>query len=156
MGNAAALFYIISYTIMTLGAFGMIILMSKAGFEANEISDFSGLNNRNPWMAFIMLIIMFSLAGIPPIVGFIAKMGVLEALIEVHLVWLAVAAILFAVIGAYYYIRVVKVMYFETSEHTEPVSFSRGATFVMSLNGIAVLLLGIFPGALFSLSHLSF
>lgn len=156
VGNSAALFYIISYTIMTLGAFGMIILMSKAGFEANEISDFSGLNNRNPWMAFIMLIVMFSLAGIPPIVGFFAKFGVLEALLEVHLVWLAVVAILFAVIGAYYYIRVVKVMYFETPEHAEPILFSREATIAISLNGIAVLLLGIFPGALFSLSHLSF
>jgi len=157
-GNAAALFYIISYTIMTLGSFGMIILMSKAGFEANEIKDFAGLNNRNPWLAFIMLIVMFSMAGIPPLVGFIAKVGVLEALIQVHLVWLAVVAILFAIIGVYYYIRVVRVMYFNDvpAESNEPIRFSGDATIAMTLNGIAVLLLGIFPGALFALSHVTF
>ena len=155
-GNAAALFYIISYTVMTLGSFGMIILMSRAGFEANEIDDFCGLNNRNPWLAFIMLIVMFSMAGIPPLVGFIAKVGVLEALIQVHLVWLAVVAILFAVIGAYYYIRVVKVMYFEDAKSTERISYSGDMAIALTINGIAVLLLGIFPGALFSLSHLAF
>ncbi len=157
-GNAAALFYMISYVIMTLGAFGMIILMSKAGFEANEISDFAGLNNRNPWLAFLMLIVMFSMAGIPPLVGFIAKVGVLEALIQVHLVWLAVVAILFAIVGAYYYIRVIRVMYFNDVpvENNEPIRFSGDATIALTLNGIAVLVLGVFPGALFSLSHLTF
>jgi len=157
-GNAAALFYMISYSIMTLGAFGMITLMSKAGFEANDISDFAGLNNRNPWLAFLMLVILFSMAGIPPLVGFIAKVGVLESLIQVHLVWLAVVAILFAIIGAYYYIRVVKVMYFGDVpvENNEPVRFSADATIAMTINGLAVLVLGVFPGALFSLSHLAF
>ncbi|MCB1827238.1 MAG: NADH-quinone oxidoreductase subunit NuoN [Coxiellaceae bacterium] len=156
-GNAAALFYIISYTVMTLASFGMILLMSRQGFEANELNDFKGLNSRNPWLAFLMLIVMFSMAGIPPLVGFIAKVGVLEALIKVHLVWLAVVAILFAIIGAYYYIRVVKLMYFEdAAEDAKPVRYPLDMNIAISLNGIAVLLLGIFPGALFALSHLTF
>lgn len=156
-GNAAALFYIISYTIMTLAAFGMILLMSRSGFEANELDDFKGLNSRNPWLAFIMLIVMFSMAGIPPLVGFIAKVGVLEALINVHLVWLAVVAVFFAIIGVYYYIRVVKLMYFEdAAEGSEPVKYSTEMNIAISINGIAVLVLGIFPGTLFALSHLTF
>ena len=156
-GNAAALFYIISYTIMTLGAFGMIILMSRAGFEANDIKDFAGLNSRNPWLAFLMLIVMFSMAGIPPLVGFIAKVGVLEALIKANLIWLAVIAILFAIVGVYYYIRVIKVMYFEDApEGTEPVKYSTDINIAMSINSIGVLLLGVFPGAMFALSHLTF
>jgi NADH-quinone oxidoreductase subunit N len=112
-GDAAAMFYIVSYSVMTVAAFGLITLVSRQGFEAENIDDFSGLNSRNPWLAFLMLLVMFSLAGIPPIVGFIAKLGILEALIQVHLTWLAVVALLFAIIGAYYYLRVVKVMYFE-------------------------------------------
>lgn len=156
-GNAAALFYIISYTLMTLAAFGMLIIMSRAGFEANDIRDFSGLNSRNPWLAFLMLIVMFSMAGIPPLVGFIAKVGVLEALIQVHLVWLAVVAILFAIVGAYYYIRVIKVMYFEEpSEEAVPLQYTSEMRLAISVNAIAVLLLGVFPGALFALSHLTF
>lgn len=156
-GYAAALFYIISYTIMTLGAFGMIALMARGGFEANMIEDFAGLNNRNPWLAFIMMLIMFSLAGVPPIVGFIAKVGVIEALIQAHLVWLAVLAVLFAIVGAYYYIRVVKVMYFEEKEIKAPViRYAPDLRIAISLNGLAVLLLGIFPGVLFALCHLAF
>lgn len=151
-GYSSALFYMLSYTIMTLGAFGMIILMSHAGFEANEIDDFAGLNDRKPWLAFLMLLIMFSMAGVPPIIGFIAKVGVFEALIQAHLVWLAVVAMLFAIVGAYYYIRVVKVMYFGASDKAMPeIESTFGLNAVMSVNGIAVLLLGIFPGALFAL-----
>lgn len=156
-GNAAALFYVVSYTLMTLAAFGMVILMSRSGFEANELDDFKGLNDRNPWLAFLMLIVMFSMAGIPPLVGFIAKVGVLEALIQVHLVWLAVVAILFAIVGSYYYIHVVKLMYFEkASTEAKPVQYSTEMNIAISINGIAVLLLGVFPGAFFSLSHLTF
>lgn len=152
-GYSAALFYIISYSIITLGAFGMIALMSRSGFEATEISDFSGLNSRSPWLAFMMLIILFSLAGVPPLVGFIAKVAILEALIKAHLVWLAVVAIVFAIIGVYYYIRVVKVMYFETPEKIEPITVPTDTTIAITLNGIAVLLMGIFPGLLFTLCH---
>jgi NADH-quinone oxidoreductase subunit N len=152
-GDSAALFYILSYSIMTLGAFGTMILLSRKGFEADKISDYSGLNTRSPWFAFVMLLVMFSMAGVPPIVGFIAKVGVLEALIQVHLVWLAVVALLFAIIGAFYYLRVVKVMYFESGQNQSDLVCDRSTRFVLSLNGILVLLLGIFPGALFALCH---
>lgn len=154
-GDAAALFYMISYTITALGTFGMIILLSKSGFEANEINDFAGLGRRSPWLAFMMLIMMFSLAGIPPLVGFMAKVGVLEALIQVHSVWLAVIAIAFSIVGAYYYIRVVKVMYFDTldAQKVPSLACSGNLTFAMSINGLMVLLLGIFPSQLFLLCN---
>ncbi|EKD76878.1 MAG: NADH dehydrogenase subunit N [uncultured bacterium] len=131
----------------------MIALLSKIGFESNELSDFSGLGQRQPWLAFMMLLMMFSMAGIPPLVGFIAKVGILEALIRVHSVWLAVVAIIFSIIGAYYYIRVVKVMYFEDVKHPEKIHCSGNLLFAMSINGLLVLLLGIFPSQLFILSH---
>ncbi len=155
-GYAAAMFYIITYSIMTLAGFGMVVLMSRSDFEANDIQDYAGLNSRNPWLAFIMMIVMFSLAGVPPIVGFIAKVGIIEALINAQLVWLAVIALLFTIIGAYYYIRVVKVMYFEEAEHVEKITYPFDIKAAISVNGIAVLLLGIFPGALFALCHLAF
>jgi len=152
-GESAALFYMVTYALTSLGVFGMIVLLSKTGFEANEISDFSGLSQRQPWLAFMMLLMMFSLAGIPPLVGFIAKVGILEALIREHSVWLAVVAIIFSIIGAYYYIRVVKVMYFEESKHAEKIECSPNLTTAMSINGLAVLLLGIFPSQLYVLCH---
>lgn len=156
-GYTASLFYIITYTIMTLGSFGMVILLSRAGFEANDVQDFAGLHYRNPWLALVMMLVMFSLASVPPIVGFIAKVGVLEALIQVHLVWLAVVALLFSIIGAYYYIRVVKVMYFEEPLHAQnPVVYPVSMKIAITVNGFAVLLMGIFPGWLFELSHVTF
>lgn len=156
-GYAASMFYVITYSLITLGAFGMIILMSRSGTEVETIDDFMGLSNRNPWLAFMMLLLMFALAGVPPLVGFIAKVGVLEALIEVHLVWLAVLAILFAIVGAFYYIRVVKVMYFENSDETLPaLTYPPSARIAITLTGLAVLLIGIFPGWLYTLSHLAF
>lgn len=156
-GYAAAMFYIITYSFMALGGFGMIILMSRRGFESEDIKDFTGLNNRNPLLAFMMMLILFSLVGIPPFVGFIAKVGVLNALIKVHLVWLAVLAVLFAIVGAYYYIRVVKVMYFENSPVSlKPVKYSFELKIAILINGLAVLFMGIFPGWLYALSHLAF
>ena len=152
-GESAALFYMVTYALTSLGVFGMIALLSKTGFEANEISDFSGLSQRQPWLAFMMLLMMFSLAGVPPLVGFMAKVGVLEALIQNHSVWLAVVAIIFAIIGAYYYIRVVKVMYFEESKNVEKIHCSGNLTFAMSINGLAILFLGIFPSQLYVLCH---
>lgn len=144
-GYSAALFYIISYTLMTLGSFGMLTLLSRHEIEIADIDDFKGLNNRNPWLAFMMLILMFSMAGVPPLVGFIAKVGIFEALIQVHLTWLAVVALVFAIIGAYYYIRVVKVMYFEESENRSAIVYSKDHLVAITLNGLAVLLLVIFP-----------
>lgn len=153
-GEAAAFFYMTTYALTSLGAFGMIALLSKSGFEANELSDFSGLGQRAPWLAFMMLLMMFSLAGLPPFVGFIAKIGVLEALITVHSAWIAVVAIIFSIIGAYYYIRVVKVMYFEDAPIVqEKIQCQKNVTFAMTVNGLLVLLLGIFPTQLFMLCH---
>lgn len=147
-GYAAATFYMLAYALMTLVAFGMLLVLSKSGFEAATIEDFQGLNNRNPGLAFIMLIVMFSLAGIPPLVGFMAKVAVLEALIQVRLVWLATLALLFAIVGAYYYLRVVKVMYFEAAQDDTPVHCGNDVKVVMTVNAVLVLILGLFPGIL--------
>lgn len=150
-GYAAATFYSIAYVIMTMVAFGMIVLLSKAGFEAERIEDFQGLNSRSPWLAFVMLLVMFSMAGIPPLVGFMAKVAVLEALIRVHLVWLAVAALLFAIVGAYYYLKVVKVMYFENAEDSSVITAPTEVKVLISINALLVLFFGLFPGVLFNL-----
>ncbi len=155
-GDSAALFYMISYTITALGTFGVVVLLSQTGFKTNEISDLSGLHTRAPWLAFMMLLLMFSLAGIPPLVGFMAKVSVLEALIKVHSVWLAVIAIVFSVVGAYYYIRVVKVMYFDEARQSTPIICSRNLIAAMSVNALAVLVLGVFPSQLFLLCKFVF
>jgi NADH-quinone oxidoreductase subunit N len=155
-GYSAALFYLLSYTVMTLGSFGMLVMLSYTGYEVTNIDDLFGLNTRNPWMAFMMLLVMFSMAGIPPLVGFMAKVGVLEALIHVHLTWLAIVAIIFAIIGAFYYIRVIKVMYFEEPYSVEPIPSSLDAKVAVTINGLAVLLLGIFPGVFYGLCRLVF
>lgn len=156
-GNAAALFYLSSYVLMTAGAFGVILLMGsghEGTYEANMLSDYAGLNDRHPWLAFIMLLLMFSMAGVPPIVGFIAKLGVLSALLSVNQVALAVFAIVFAIIGAYYYIRVVKVMYFDAPiEGAHGVVCSRFQWLLLTLNSLLVLALGVFPGIIFYMSQ---
>ena len=150
-GYAASMFYIITYALMAAGAFGMIILLSRAGFEADQIDDFKGLNQRNSWFAFMMLILMFSMAGVPPTVGFYAKLSVLQAVINVDMVWLAGVAVFFSVIGAFYYIRLIKVMYFDTAEDEAPLAPHFDLRFVLSANGLVILLLGLFPGSLMSL-----
>ena len=150
-GYAAAMFYIITYSLMAAGAFGMIILLSRAGFEADEINDFKGLNQRNPWFALMMLILMFSMAGVPPTVGFYAKLSVLQAVINIDLLWLAVVAVFFSVIGAFYYIRIIKVMYFDKAEDEQPLAPEIDLRFGLSANGLAILLLGLFPGGLMAL-----
>lgn len=155
-GYASATFYMIAYAIMTLAAFGLIVILSRSGFEMESIDDFKGLNTKNPWLAFLMLIVMFSLAGIPPLVGFMAKVGVLEALIEVHMVWLASFAIVFAIIGSFYYLRVVKVMYFESPDMPGVIVCPLDMRIAITVNTMAVLLLGVFPGALFSVCQLAF
>ena len=150
-GFSSALFYVFSYSIMSTGALGMVVLLSKIGFEAERIQDFRGLNSRNPWLALMMLLIMFSMAGIPPTVGFFAKLGVLEAIINVHLIWLAATALLFSIVGAYYYLNIVKVMYFEEPEIITPVIASLDTRIAISINGLAILLLGLFPSSLINL-----
>lgn len=150
-GYAGAMFYILVYALMTLGGFGMVVLLSRAGFEAERLEDFKGLNERSPWFAFMMLIIMFSTAGVPPTVGFYAKLAVLRALLDVGMVWLAVYAVIFSVIGAAYYLRVVKYMYFEKPDDTSPVTAAMDVRAVLSANGLVVLGLGIYPAALMAL-----
>ena len=130
--------------------------MSQKGFEAENIEDFRGLNSRNPWLAFMMLLSMFSMAGIPPFVGFMAKVSVLEAVIGAGFVWLAVLAILFAIVGCFYYIRVIKTMYFEEPLVTTAVKYPLDMRLAININGIAVLALGIMPGALFQLCQSAF
>jgi NADH-quinone oxidoreductase subunit N len=147
-GYSAALFYAITYALTAIGGFGMIILLSRAGFEADRLEDFKGLNDRSPWFAFMMLILMFSMAGVPPTVGFYAKLSVLQAVIHVDLLWLALAGVFFSIIGAYYYLRVVKLMYFDTAEAPEPLAVSAELRIALSVNSLAVLGLGLFPGAL--------
>jgi len=145
---SAAMFYSIVYLLMSLGAFGMVLLMSRAGFEADNLADYKGLNQRAPWYAFMMLLVMFSLAGIPPTVGFYAKITVLVAVIKAGQVWLAVFAVLMSLIGAFYYIRIVKLMYFDEPESTAPIAPALDVRVFMSANGLAMLLLGIIPGPL--------
>lgn len=155
-GYAASLFYVVSYSVVTLGAFGVILLMSQK-LEASTLEDFSGLHERNPWLAGVMLLVMFSLAGVPPLVGFMAKVNLIEALIQVHLVWLAVVTILFSIVGSYYYIRVVKVMYFDPLRAGSPsVFYPWSLKLAIGVNGLAVLLLGVFPNGLIVLSRAVF
>lgn len=156
VGYASAAFYMIAYALMSLGGFAMLVLLSRKGVEVEQIHDLRGLNARNPWLAFMMLLIMFSMAGIPPMVGFFAKLGVLEALIGAHKVWLAALALLFAIIGAYYYINVVKVMYFEEPETSAPIATGLAVNAAMSVNGLMVLWLGLFPSGLIDLCRSAF
>jgi len=144
-GYSSAMFYVIVYTLMTMGSFGMILLMSHAGFEADKLEDFKGLNRRSPWLAFIMLLLMFSMVGIPPTVGFYAKLAVLQAVVEIGYVWLAVVAVVLSLIGAFYYLRIVKLMYFDAPHHHSPITASADSRLLMSVNGAAVLTLGILP-----------
>lgn len=151
---SSALFYVVTYVVTTLGSFGLIMLLSRQGFEAEEISDLKGLNQRSPWYAAVMAIFMFSLAGIPPTVGFYAKLAVLQALVSTNVglyIWLAVFAVLLSLVGAFYYLRVVKVMYFDEAEDRSPIVASTEARAVLSANGLAVLVLGILPGGLMAL-----
>ncbi len=154
-GNAysSALFYMVVYVLTTLGSFGLILVLSRQGFECDEIGDLAGLNQRSPWMAGVMAVFMFSLAGIPPTAGFYAKLAVLQALITTNMpayLYLAIAAVLLSLIGAYYYLRIVKVMYFDEAAPHAPSAMSEdgGVRALLAANGAAVLLLGVFPGAL--------
>jgi NADH-quinone oxidoreductase subunit N len=153
-GNAysSAMFYVVSYVLTTLGTFGLIMFLSRAGFESEEISDLAGLSKRAPWLAGVMTVFMFSLAGVPPMVGFYAKLAVLQALITTNLpayIWLAVIAVMLSLVGAFYYLRVVKVMYFDepAKDAGLPVQ-SSGISALLALNGAAVLVFGLLPGGL--------
>jgi NADH-quinone oxidoreductase subunit N len=150
-GFGAAMYYAVIYVLMALGTFGMILLLSRQGFEAENLEDFKGLNQRDPWYAFIMMLLMFSMAGIPPTMGFWAKLFVLQAVLSAGYIWLAVAAVLFSFIGAFYYLRVVKLMYFDGPTDAAPIEPHGDIRALMSVNGLAVLVLGLAPGALLAI-----
>jgi NADH-quinone oxidoreductase subunit N len=161
-GNAysSALFYMVVYVLTTLGSFGLIMLLARRGFECDEIADLSGLNQRSPWMAAVMAVFMFSLAGIPPTAGFYAKLSVLQALVttnQAHHLGLAVFAVLISLVGAFYYLRIVKVMYFDepTADAAAPSQEGSGINALLAANGGAVLLLGLLPASLMALCSMA-
>jgi NADH-quinone oxidoreductase subunit N len=147
-GYASAMFYMMIYVVMSLGAFGMVILLSRQGFEADKLDDFKGLNQRSPWLAFLMLLLMFSMAGVPPTVGFYAKLLVLQAVIDAGFLWLAAVAVLFSVIGAFYYLRVVKLMYFDKPTENVPILAGADMRALLSVNALALLLITPWIGTL--------
>jgi len=150
-GYRAAMFYTLTYVIMTTGAFGIVLWMSRKGFEADALDDYKGLNRRNPWFAFVMLLVMFGLTGVPPTVGFWAKLQVIAAILDVDLTWLAALAVLMSVVGAYYYLRIVKLMYFDEPAAAGPVEAGTAVRVLLSANGLAILVLGLYPGMLLRL-----
>jgi NADH-quinone oxidoreductase subunit N len=150
-GYGSALLYTIVYVLMAAGAFGVVILLTRAGYEADRLEDVAGLNERSPWFAGVMLVMMFSMAGLPPFLGFHAKVAVLQAAIDAGQSWLAIYAILMSVIGAFYYLRIVKLMYFDDPAGELHLRRDASARVVLSLNGLAVLLLGFFPAGLLAL-----
>ena len=149
-GYTAAMFYTLVYALMSAGGFGVVIAMSRRGFEAENLEDYKGLNQRNPWFAGMMLLLMFSMAGVPPTVGFFAKLFVLDAVVSVDLTWLAVVGVFFSIIGAFYYIRVVKLMYFDEPADETPLVMGLDTQVVLSLNGLSMLVLGLFPAGLYA------
>jgi NADH-quinone oxidoreductase subunit N len=150
-GYGSSMFYVVVYVLMNLGTFGMIMLLSRRGFEAENLDDFKGLNQRSPWYAFLMLLLMFSMAGVPPTVGFYAKLSVLQAVVNAGYLWLAVAAVLFSLVGAFYYLRIVKLMYFDAPQDDTPLTPRGDMRVLLAANGLAVLVFGILPEPLMAL-----
>lgn len=157
LGYSAAMFYIATYVLVVAGAFAIITYLSRNGTDFDKIEDYRGLNARNPWLAFMMLLLLFSMAGVPPTVGFFAKLGLLEALVSAGYVWLAVVALLFAIVGAYYYLRVVMVMYFEepVAGADSHIKLSGDMLVAISVNGVAALVLGVLPSFAIDLCRIS-
>ena len=150
-GYSSSMFYMVAYVLTTLGSFGMIMLLSRQGFEADRIDDLKGLARRSPWFAGVMAVLMFSLAGLPPTIGFYAKLAVLQAVVSTNVtgyIVLAVVAVVLSLVGAFYYLRVVKVMYFDEPVDTRPIVASRELGLVLSINGAAVLIFGLLPDTL--------
>jgi len=141
---------------MAAGAFGVLLLISRKGFDAENLDDLKGLNERDSWYAAMMALLMFSMAGVPPTVGFMAKLLVLEAVVRVDLVWLAVVGVAFSIIGAFYYLRVIKLMYFDKPTCLEPITVGAGARVALSVNGLAMLALGLFPAGLLGICQAAF
>ena len=150
-GYAAAMFYAIVYALMAAGGFGILLLLSRKGFEVENLADLKGLNERDSWYAAMMALLMFSMAGVPPTVGFMAKLLVLEAVVRIDLVWLALVGVFFSIIGAFYYLRVIKMMYFDNPVDEGPLTATAGTRIALTVNGLAMLVLGIYPTALLTL-----
>ena len=148
---SASMFYVVVYVFTTLGTFGIMMLLARSGFECDQISDLKGLNRRSPWMAFVMLLLMFSLAGIPPTVGFYAKLAVLRSVIDAGHLWIAIIAVMLSLIGAFYYLRVVKVMYFDEPTDQAPIVSTQDARAFLALNGAFIIVFGLFGDLLLQL-----
>ncbi len=155
-GYGASMYYVIVYALMSAAAFGMLILLSGKGIEAEHLEDYKGLNQRNAWYAAVMAMVMFSMAGVPVFVGFFAKWLVIQAVLEAGMAWLAILAVVFSVIGAFYYLRVVKLMYFDDPETEEPIEAPADFGAAISLNGIMMIGLGVFSGSLIGVCMASF
>lgn len=150
-GFASSMFYISAYVLMSLAGFGMILVLSRKGHEADSLDDLKGLNKRSPWTAFLMLITMFSMAGVPPTIGFYAKFTVLQAALQAGFIWVVVFAVLMAAIGAFYYLRVIKLMYFDEPTDNVKIDAPLDARIILSLNAFALLFLGLMPQGLMAL-----
>ncbi len=155
-GYTSSMFYAITYGIMAAGSFGVIIAFSRKGFEAENLDDYKGLHERSPWFALMMLFVMFSMAGVPPTVGFFAKLFVLDSIISVGLTNIALIGVFFSIIGAFYYIRIIKLMYFDKPEDDTPFEASIDTKVVLSVNGVSLLILGLFPATLLSICTAAF
>jgi NADH-quinone oxidoreductase subunit N len=150
------MFYTVVYALMSAGAFGVLLMASSKGQDVENLDDLKGLSERDPWLAAMMALIMFSMAGVPPMVGFVAKLMVLETVIALGYVWLALIAVAFSIVGAFYYLRVVKMVYFDKPVIETPLSTNSSARVAITVNGVAILLLGMYPAALFSLCQQAF
>jgi NADH-quinone oxidoreductase subunit N len=148
---STAMFYMIIYVLMTLGSFGMLLFLSRAGFECETLEDMRGLSRRSPWYAFVMMVLMLSLAGLPPTAGFYAKLAVLSAAVAAGQIWLAVVAVVLSLIGAFYYLRVIKLMYFDEPKDASRVEGPRDMRALLSATGVLMLILGIVPQPLMAL-----
>jgi NADH-quinone oxidoreductase subunit N len=150
LGFSSAMFYTITYAITSSVAFAVLMLLNRENHEAGEIADLRGLNDTNPWYAALLAIALFSMAGVPPTVGFYAKLTVINSVIQVDMVWLALTAVLFSVIGLFYYLRVIKAMYFDKPDENQVITIKEAldVKILLSANGLSLLLLGLFPSLL--------
>ncbi|MBB5017785.1 NADH-quinone oxidoreductase subunit N [Chitinivorax tropicus] len=151
VGYSASMFYAVAYVLMTLGAFGILLLLSGKEGEADALDTFKGLADRSKWYAFLMLLLMVSMAGIPGTIGFWAKLQVIQAVVDIKAYWLAITAVMFSLVGAFYYLRIIKLMYFDEADSTEAIGGTGDTHVLLSLNGVMILVLGIVPNALMSL-----
>ena len=154
-GYSSSMFYVLVYAVMSMGVFGMLTLMSSKGVEVEEIKDMQGLSQKHPWLASLMLIFMFSMAGVPPTLGFYAKLLVIQSVVETGMIWLAIVSVLMAVIGAFYYLRIVKVMYCDSPPEGAgtPIHISSGELGLVSVNAVALVVMLFFVGWLIEVCH---